>query len=292
MKVLLTGAQGQLGRALQPVLAGHELQAHDSHSLDVTNEAVIENAIATFKPDVVVNAAAYTAVDKAESDLESADRVNNKAVASLARACGQQQSRLIHVSTDFVFSGQKSTPYTVQDTCDPVGVYGKTKRQGEMAVLKHLPQSGTIIRTAWLYSAYGNNFVKTMLRVMAQRSEIKVVYDQVGTPTCVGGLADLIGRACENPEAHGVLHWSDAGVASWFDFAVAIYEEARALGLLTSAVNILPIPSSEYPTPAKRPSFSVLDKSESYQQYSMPIVHWRVQLRQVLSEIAAQNGGI
>ena len=288
MKVLLCGANGQLGQQLRQSLAQFQLHAHGSDTLDLTNGSVVEAVFQQVKPDLVVNASAYTAVDKAESEPELAHAVNHDGVRKLAQLCAQHHARLIHVSTDFVFSGEQSAPYTVDAACAPMGVYGESKRQGELAIQQELPSTAVIIRTAWLYSARGGNFMNTMLRVMGQRDQLKVVYDQVGTPTCVDGLADLIRRVAEDQNASGVLHWTDAGVASWYDFAVAIYEEACALGLLNKSVAIDPIPSSEYPTPAKRPAYSVLDKSESYQRYSMPTTHWRVKLRQVLGQLASE----
>lgn len=289
MKVLITGASGQLGHQLQQTLVEHELDARGSAALDITDPIAVQSAFAQFKPDVVINAAAYTAVDKAEAEPERAAAINHHAVQTLAEQCLSHNARLIHVSTDFVFDGTQSRPYTINDACNPLGVYGKTKHQGELALLQTLPKTGVIIRTSWLYSSHGNNFVKTMLRLMAQRDQLNVVCDQIGTPTCVTSLAQLIQRIMLDTNANGILHWSDAGVASWYDFAVAIYEEARTIGLLSKPVQINPISSIEYPTPAKRPAFSVLDKTESHGLYAMPAVHWRVRLREVLGELASQQ---
>lgn len=290
MKVLLCGGNGQLGQALRQTLSGSdsglELEAHGSETFNLTDSEQMARVFASAKPDLVVNASAYTAVDKAESEQEPAHAVNHHGVRALAELCRDQGARLIHVSTDFVFNGEQSTPYTIDAPCDPIGVYGESKRAGELAILELLPSTAVIIRTAWLYSAHGANFMNTMLRVMGQRDQLNVVYDQVGTPTCVDGLANLIARVAKDDGASGLLHWTDAGVASWYDFAVAIFEEASALGLLTKPVSIAAIPTVEYPTPAKRPAYSVLDKTESYQRYAMPMTHWRVQLRHVLGQLA------
>lgn len=262
-----------------------EVYAYDSFELDVTDYKSLSDCFADIQPELVINASAYTAVDNAESDSERAILVNSAAVAQLALLCQKHQTRLIHVSTDFVFDGKQGVPYRVDSHCHPLGVYGASKREGELAVLAHLPETSTIIRTAWLYSAHGNNFVKTMLRLMKQRSEINVVCDQVGTPTSVDTLADLIKRVADSDTSAGILHWTDAGVASWYDFAVAIYEEASALGILSGGVSIVPVSSAEYPTPAVRPAYSILDKSKSYEKFGMPSVHWRLELRKVLNKI-------
>ena len=289
MRILITGSDGQLGQMLQASLSNHTLEAHDRPTLDLLDEAAVAAKFAEFKPDAVVNAAAYTAVDKAESDVELATAINCTAAATLARECATHDARLFHISTDFVFDGKQSTPYKPDDACNPISVYGKTKRDGELAILECLPQRSVIIRTAWLYSAVGNNFVKTMLRLMKERPQLKVVADQVGTPTNAATLAAVIGELIPQQDVSGIFHWTDAGAASWYDFAVAIYEEASELGMLNSTVEILPIPASEYPTPARRPAYSVLDKSATYTHISLPITHWRVQLRQVMAALSRQE---
>lgn len=292
MKILITGSDGQLGQILQASLAEHTLEAHDRPTLNLQDEAAVAAKFAEFKPDVVINAAAYTAVDKAESDVELAAAINCTAAATLARECANHGARLFHISTDFVFDGKQGTPYKPDDTCNPISVYGQTKRDGELAILKYLPQRSVIIRTAWLYSAAGNNFVKTMLRLMRERSHLKVVADQVGTPTNAATLAAVIRELLPQQEVSGIYHWTDAGAASWYDFAVAIYEEATALGMLNSSVEILPIPASEYPTPASRPTYSILDKSATYARIPLPVTHWRTQLRQVMATLSRQEADI
>ena len=292
MKILITGCDGQLGSVLQSALAEYTLECHDRPTLDLLNPAMVAAKLADFKPNVVINAAAYTAVDKAEEEVETADAINHIAVATLASECAKHNARLIHVSTDFVFDGTQSTPYKPDDSCNPISIYGDTKLKGERAIREILPDNSVIIRTAWLYSAFGNNFVKTMLRLMKDRSQLKVVTDQVGTPTSAVTLAAVIKKFIEKPDITGVFHWTDAGVASWYDFAVAIYEEASALGMLTSKVDVLPIPACEYPTPAKRPAFSVLDKEQTYSHINIPKQHWRVQLRKTLTEISLQEANL
>ena len=293
MKVMITGASGQLGVTLADRIDGkHEVIALASSELDISDRLSVGREFIRIAPDVVVNAAAFTAVDLAESEFESASNVNHIGVDNLSRECLRHDCRLIHVSTDFVFSGKQSVPYTVESDCDPQGVYGKTKRDGELAVLSCLPKTGIVIRTAWLYSPFGKNFVKTMLKIMTSRTELNVVCDQLGTPTSTASLADLIVCIINNEDSSGgILHWTDAGVASWYDFAVAIYEESKAIGLLDNDIVINPVPTSEYPTPAKRPFYSVLDKSESYSRYGMPAVHWRIELRKVLLKISQESKG-
>ncbi|PID48982.1 MAG: dTDP-4-dehydrorhamnose reductase [Proteobacteria bacterium] len=289
-KVLLTGAQGQLGYELQKTVEGDtQLIATDNDTLNICDAEQLKSALAKHQPDWVINAAAYTAVDKAESDQEAAYAVNAHAPALLAQAIAEQNKqqataiRLIHISTDFVFNGQQSTPYSTEATTDPLGVYGASKLAGEQAVLQHLPEA-IIIRTAWLYSSHGNNFVKTMLRLMQEKNQLDIVYDQVGSPTWARTLAlviwDLMGK-----NVQGVLHCSDNGVASWYDFAIAIQEEALQLGLLKRKITLKPIGSKAYPTPAQRPAFSVMDKSrtESAIGYSLP--YWRTTLRAMLEEL-------
>ena len=289
MKILITGADGQLGQTLRRTLADHTLEACNRSTLDLTDPVAVAAKFAEFTPEVVINAAAYTAVDKAESNVALADAVNHMAVATIASQCALHRARLFHISTDFVFDGKRNIPYPANAPCHPVNQYGKTKRNGELAVLRTLPETGIVIRTAWLYSRFGNNFVKTMLRLMRERIQIKVVSDQIGTPTHAATLADLICSMIMAPPAAGIYHCSDAGVASWYDFAIAIQEEAITSGLLDQPIEILPIATYEYPTPARRPAFSVLDKADTYRTCAMPIIHWRAMLRRALQEIAQQE---
>lgn len=289
MKILITGSEGQLGQTLLPLFADNTVEAHDKATLDLMDTNAVAEKFAAFQPDFVINAAAYTAVDKAESDISTTAQINHLAPATLAKECGKAGAKLIHISTDFVFDGVRGTPYTTDAACHPISVYGKTKLDGEIAIQHQLPDNSFIIRTAWLYSAAGNNFVKTMLRLMREKSELRVVADQVGTPTCASTLASFIQKITQTPPDAGVYHCTDAGVASWYDFAVAIQEEALAIGLLQRGIDIIPIPTSAYPTPAKRPAYSVLDKSKAYASGLLQPTHWRTPLRTTLNILAQQE---
>ncbi|OJY69526.1 MAG: dTDP-4-dehydrorhamnose reductase [Sphingobium sp. 66-54] len=284
MKVLLTGASGQLGRALQATApAGAALTALDRAALDIGDAVAVTARVRKVAPDLVINAAAYTAVDKAESDAEAARRVNAEAPGHLAAAAAKAGARFIHISTDFVFDGASGTPYRPAHPTAPLGVYGATKLAGERAVQGAHP-GALIVRTAWVYGDTGHNFVRTMLRLMAEREEVRVVADQIGTPTYAAGLARAL-WALDAAGATGVHHWTDSGAASWYDFAVAIQEEALTLGLLARAVPIVPIATSDYPTPARRPAYSVLDKSAAIALVGAAAPHWRVHLRDMLGVI-------
>ena len=283
-KVLISGAGGQLGRELlRTVPEAVDCIAAAREVLDIADAGQVKAVIREHQPDLVINAAAYTAVDKAESEPEMARAINDKGAANLAEACVESATRLIHVSTDFVFDGASSTPYLPGAPTSPLGEYGRSKLAGERAVASRLP-SALIIRTAWVYSAFGGNFVKTMLRLMAERDEISVVADQIGSPTWARGLAECLWLAAGLPEYQGLGHWTDAGVCSWYDFAVAIAEESVELGLLEKMPQIHPIPGSAYPTPAARPAFSVLDKYSTWEALQTEGLHWRAQLRSMLKE--------
>ena len=284
-KVLITGAAGQLGRELlRSVPEGVECIAATREILDIADAAQVRAFVRRERPGLIINAAAYTAVDKAESEQKLAAAINVNGAANLATACAENGSRLIHVSTDFVFDGTSSTPYLPDAPTSPLGEYGRSKLAGEQAVVAGLP-SALIMRTAWVYSAFGGNFVKTMLRLMAEREELSVVADQVGTPTWARGLADALWLAADQSDLQGLYHWTDAGVCSWYDFAVAIAEEALEIGLLQRMPRIHPIPGSAYPTPAARPAFSVLDKNSTWAVLKTEGLHWRSQLRSMLKEL-------
>jgi dTDP-4-dehydrorhamnose reductase len=290
-RVLVVGAGGQLGRELART-AGPDVDctALGRSQLDIADEQALARCIADVQPRQVINAAAYTAVDKAESEPDDARLGNVLGPQHLARACAGSGVRLIHISTDFVFDGSSSTPYDPQAPTAPLGEYGRSKLAGEEAVAAALP-SALILRTGWVYSSFGNNFVKTMLRLMAERDELTVVADQVGTPTWARGLAQACWAAVARPALAGIYHWSDAGVCSWYDFAVAICEEAVAQGLLPRPPHVRPIPASDYPTPAQRPAYSVLDKSASWRDFELEGVHWRVQLRAMLADLKELENG-
>jgi dTDP-4-dehydrorhamnose reductase len=283
--VIVTGAAGQLGsELLASVPPGVDCVALSRAQLDICDPRAVGDALARTGAAVLINAAAYTAVDRAEEEPALAARANRDGPAVLAAACGEHGCRMLHLSTDFVFDGESSHPYRPGDPTGPLGAYGAGKLAGEQAVLAALP-AALVLRTGWVYSRFGGNFVKTMLRLMGQREQLAVVCDQVGTPTWAHGLARALWAAVERPGLCGIYHWSDAGVCSWYDFAVAIAEEAQPLGLLQRPVAVRPIPAADYPTPARRPAFSVLDKSASWRDLALEGVHWRVQLRRMLKEL-------
>jgi dTDP-4-dehydrorhamnose reductase len=280
MKVLITGAGGQLGRALAATApAGADIEAVDVAELDLADGAAIEARILASRPDWLLNAAAYTAVDKAESEESLALEINGHAVAAMAHTLATTGGRLAHVSTDFVFDGSSPRAYRPEDAPGPLSAYGRTKLAGEQAAG---PQA-LIVRTAWVYAAGGANFVRTMLRLMREKPELRVVADQIGTPTWATGLARTLWGLVDK-QAQGIFHHSDAGTASWYDFAVAIQEEALALGLLERPIPIIPIPTSAYPTPARRPAFSLLDCSATRALLDDGHTHWRENLRTMLKE--------
>ena len=280
MKALITGARGQLGKALlASVPEGWSAMAVSRDELDLADRGAIRALIETERPDWVFNAAAYTAVDKAESEEEAATAINAEAVAQMSATLDTTGGRLAHVSTDFVFDGQSSRAYRTDDPIAPISAYGRSKAAGENA----LRDRDILVRTAWVYAAGGANFVRTMLRLMREREELRVVSDQIGAPTLASGLArTLWGLAAA--EASGIFHHSDAGVASWYDFAVAIQEEARRIGLLERSIPVHPIATSDFPTPAARPAFSLLDSSATRQLLGDGYTHWRVNLRRMLEE--------
>jgi dTDP-4-dehydrorhamnose reductase len=264
--------------------AGHELIALSRAELDISNESQLRARLSDIKPDAIVNAAAYTAVDAAEQDDLTARAANAAGPKYLASWAAENKTWLLHISTDFVFSGRMYRPYTPTDQTDPLSIYGRTKLEGELHVRYLAPANSLVLRTSWVYSQFGRNFLKTMLRLMAEKDSVSVVDDQIGTPTSTWGLARCIDAALQHKPA-GILHWSDAGVASWYDFAVAIQDEALKAGLLNKAVPIRPIPGTAYPTPAKRPSFSVLDKQETIAQLQCQPAHWRHELIKVINDM-------
>lgn len=280
MKALVTGVGGQLGRALLATAPeGWTCVALDRAALDLGDADAIARIVETEQPDLVLNAAAYTAVDKAESEPELANAINAGAPGAFARALAGSGKRLVQVSTDFVFDGASGHGYRPGNARNPQSVYGASKAAGEDAA----GDDAIIVRTSWVYAAGGANFVRTMLRLMREREELRVVADQIGSPTWATGLARTLWglAAADRP---GIYHHRDAGVASWYDFAVAIAEEAHALGLIARIPAIVPIATSDYPTPAKRPSFSVLDVSGTRSLLGDAHVHWRTNLKTMLKE--------
>ena len=278
-KILVTGANGQLGSELRvlSVNSNHEFLFTDVAELDITNREAVDNYVSEHGTDIIVNCAAYTNVDKAEDDTEMADNINHLAVKNLAEVSAKYKLILIHISTDYVFDGSKNTPYLETDPTAPLGVYGRTKLAGEKAVT----DSGCdylIIRTSWLYSSFGNNFVKTMRRLTAEKDSLKVVFDQVGTPTYAGDLAQAIlkiidsGKYADNA---GIYHFSNEGVCSWYDFAIEIRN------LSGNLCDIQPCHSDEFPSKVKRPNFSVLDKTKIKETFGLKIPYWKFSLREM-----------
>jgi len=282
MRVLITGANGQLGGALQrtaPEWA--DLNAIDVEDVDLTDAAMLTARLVVEAPDVIINAAAYTAVDRAESEEDRARAINADAVATMVEAMASSGGRVVHVSTDYVFDGTASSPYAPDAPRNPQSAYGRTKAEGE----DRLRAEDLLVRTAWVYEVGGANFVRTMIRLMKEREELGIVADQIGAPTWATGLARTIWGLVER-KAGGTFHHSDAGVASWYDFAVAIAEEARSAGLLERMPAIRPIATADYPTPAKRPAFSLLDCRTTRAALGAEAVHWRTNLRLMLEEEA------
>lgn len=284
-KVLVTGAAGQLGRELCLLLAekGIETVAITRHELDLSGPAeAIAEVIARHRADWVVNCAAYTQVDQAEREPELAQAVNAEAAGAIACAVRDYGGRLLQVSTDFVFGGDQSSPYREDDAVQPLGVYGASKEAGERAVRDALPEA-LILRTAWVYGEHGHNFVKTILRLAGEREELKVVDDQIGTPSWTRDIAAAM-LALLRQDASGTYHFTNEGVASWYDFALAVVEEARALGQDLPLRRLLPIPTRDYPTPAMRPAYSVLSKEKIRPLLPTPIPHWRTSLLAMLRD--------
>jgi dTDP-4-dehydrorhamnose reductase len=288
VRVLVLGRNGQLGRALGVTCPQDvELVALDRSQLDLADAQAVERHVRAESPDVLINAAAYTAVDAAESARDVAFAVNAAAPAAMARACRDCGARLVHVSTDFVFDGTLGSPRAPSDVTSPLSVYGTSKLEGERAIAAVDGLGWLTIRTAWVYAPAGRNFLLTMLRLMRERGVVRVVADQVGTPTSARTLAECVWRAARDRGPSAVLHYTDAGAASWYDFAQAIAEEASAIGMLGANVSVEPIGTRDYPTPAKRPAYSVLDTSATRARLGVEPRHWRVELRAVLQEIKA-----
>ena len=285
MKVLITGAGGQLGRALIGLAPDDAtVRGLSRAQLDIADAAAVESALREFRPNVLINAAGFTRVDDAETEPAAAERANATGPAVLAAAIRRAEGWLVQVSTDYVFDGAQGRPYSPAAPTNPLSVYGRTKLQGEEAVARELPSQSTVVRTSWVYAADGRNFLTTMLRLMESRPALTVVSDQMGAPTSVTGLAQVLWLFTRQ-RASGVFHWCDSGVASWYDFAVAIAEEAVSLGVLSSSPLITPIPSAGYPTAARRPPCSLLDKRDTERLLGVTAPHWRWALREILGAL-------
>lgn len=282
MKTLITGANGQLGTELHEILErefpGQTLYT-DVQELDLTNAKAVDSYVANNEITHIVNCAAYTAVDRAEEEKMLCAAVNTDAVKNLAMAADANGAKIIHISTDYVFDGTNHRPYRESDKVNPISQYGTTKRKGETLLLALAPQA-IIIRTAWLYSANGKNFVKTMLRLADSQPEIKVVCDQIGTPTFARDLARAVVKVLQSHQwVPGIYHFTDEGAASWYDFAKAIFRIAG------KDVKVTPIPTEDYPTPASRPSYSILDRTRIKATYGIEIPHWEEALADCLRQL-------
>ena len=287
-RIVLTGAGGQLGQTLvarwpDSLLSHHELIPLMRGELDIADAAAVHSALDDLQPALIINAAAYTAVDKAESEAEAAFAINERGVANLAAS---SKCPLIHLSTDFVFDGTVSTPYAENAATAPLSVYGKSKLAGEKALLAQKPDA-MVIRTSWLYSEYGANFLKTMLRLMSERDALSIVNDQIGSPTSTHSLSAIVFSAVGtqlNVAAMptGIFHWSDGASITWFDFALEIHTQALTLGLLKSPCTLRPIPTSEYPTPAARPLYSVMSRARALAEFDCPTNTWQAELTRCL----------
>lgn len=295
-KIALVGADGQVGQELRQTLQPlGEVLSFNRQSLDLSQPEQIAERLTPLAPTIIVNAAAYTAVDKAESEPELAHTINEIAPTHLAKIAQSLDAQLIHISTDYVFDGSKGSPYRPDDPTCPMSVYGRSKLAGEQAIQTHCDRYWTL-RTAWVYGVHGKgNFVKTMLRLGADRPELKVVADQIGTPTwaksIAEAIADLIGTLSPESETapSGIYHFTNSGVASWYDFAIAIFEEAQAIGIPLQIEQVIPITTADYPTPAQRPHYSVLSSQNILPFLSQPPVHWRAALRLMLKELQSHS---
>ena len=283
-KVLVTGGKGQLGselKELAPKYKQYQFIFTDMETLDICNHQAVANFIDKNSINTIINCAAYTAVDGAEEQFELADKVNHLAVANFAQIAKEKSLQLVHISTDYVFDGTNHKPYTESDTPNPKSVYGQTKLDGELAIQKINPQNSMIIRTSWVYSKFGNNFVKTMLRLGSELDELSIVADQIGTPTHAADLAKAIVSIIPQikNEVVEVYHYSNEGVCSWYDFANAIFE------ISVLPVKLKPIETSQYPTPAARPFFSVLNKNKIKEKYHIKIPYWRYSVESCLQKM-------
>ena len=286
MNILVTGANGQLGNEMQ-VLARENLQHTyfftDVQELDICDEQAVYAYVSEHKIDIIVNCAAYTAVDKAEDNVELCDKLNNIAPGYLARAAQANGAAMIQVSTDYVFDGTAHIPYTEEEPTCPASVYGSTKLAGEQNVMDHC-EKAMVIRTAWLYSIYGNNFVKTMIRLGQERDSLGVIFDQIGTPTYANDLAQAIFAAINKGVVRGIYHFSDEGVCSWYDFTIAIH---RLAGIASCKVK--PLHTADYPAKAPRPHYSVLDKAKIKDTFGIEIPHWEESLKRCINQLKMET---
>lgn len=285
MNIVVIGKNGQLARALErSAPKGVDLSCLGSGDFNIHDEPDVRATLSKLEPQWIINAAAYTAVDKAETDKEAAYALNAEAPQLLAETAKALNADFIHISTDFVFDGKQGSPYKCDQPTNPLNVYGQSKLNGELAVLATLP-TAAIIRTSWVFSEFGNNFVKTMIRLMSERPALNVVDDQIGSPTSATDLAQFIFQVTAlRDRPSGILHWTNAGVCSWYDFAVAIQSIALDKGLIKQPCTVTPIPGVAYPTPAARPHYSVLDKQKAW-DITATARHWQQALNDVITQL-------
>ena len=294
-KILLMGANGQLGNAFRKCFAESELvnewtlQETDIDEMDLTSNEPVLSFLASRAPSVIVNCAGYTAVDKAEQEVKLAKKVNDIAVGNITKWACFNSCRVVHISTDFVFDGNKSEPYLPSDQPNPIGVYGRTKVAGEKHVLE-LGSQGVIVRTSWLYSEFCSNFVKTMIDLMRKKSDLDIVNDQIGSPTSAHSLSRLLIKVIGHENFYGILHWCDGASVSWFDFAMEIQRQAFNLGLLKTKIPLKPIKTEQYPTSAKRPKYSVLERNCSKELFNVATKNWKDELQEVITRISEKVG--
>lgn len=283
--ICIVGASGQLGQILISSYQGEAgIVGLSRDELDITDPDAVKQVLMDLSPSIVINCAAFTAVDLAETEIEAAYRVNETGINNIAQAISPE-SRLIHLSTDFVFSKFSTTPYSPASKIAPVSVYGSSKLAGENALIKLRPINSLVLRTSWLYSSSGHNFLTSMLKLMSTRDVLRVVNDQIGSPTSAYTLAEVIWQLTGTNFSEKVLHWSDEGVISWYDFACEIQEQAYNLGILSTKIEILPIGTVDYPTPASRPVYSALDSTKTEQILGRNTLPWKQQLAIVLSKV-------
>ena len=294
-KLLLTGAEGQLGQTFRVhfpssgLFEKYALISADVKEMDLTKKNSISEFLETHVPSLIINCGAYTSVDAAEAEVEVATKINDVAVAYITEWASKNSCRVIHISTDFVFDGEKKGPYLPADEPNPLGVYGQTKLAGESHLLKYLPSHGVVLRTSWLYSEFGHNFVKTMIELMKRKKELGVVEDQMGSPTSAHSLVRLLFRLIECDTCGGVIHWCDGATMSWYEFALEIQRQALKCGLLAREIPIKPLTTEEYPTPAVRPSYSALHRGTALEKLGLEETNWQAELKAVVLQIKALN---
>ena len=294
-KLLLTGAEGQLGQTFQAYFSSSDLSQKyhlltaDIQEMDLRKKKSISDFLESNIPSLIVNCGAYTSVDTAELEVEAARKVNDHAVSCIARWASENSCRVIHISTDFVFDGRKTEPYSPCDETNPLGAYGETKLAGESHILELLPKRGLVLRVSWLYSEYGHNFVKTMIELMKRKSELGVVNDQIGSPTSTHSLVRVLFSLIEHRTINGVFHWCDGAAISWYDFAIEIQRQAYKHGLLAREIPIKPLTTKDYPTAAVRPRYSVLQRDITLEKSGLHVTNWQAELTTVVLQIKALN---